>query len=275
MSVAKPPVQLSDAYLQRFSGIGRLYGQDALPYLLQGHFFIAGLGGVGTWVAEALVRSGVGEITLVDLDDVCITNTNRQLNALQSSIGQSKTEVMAQRLRDINPEVLVNVVDDFLDRDNLHEIISSKVDIVIDCIDAVHVKAALIAHCKRVAKVPIVTVGSAGGKRDPSQVTSSDLSKTENDPMFGKVRQLLYRFHSFARRSKDRRFRVIAVYSQEQMVYPKPDGQVCQTKSAMTEGVRLDCSGGFGAATMLTGTFGFVAAERAIDKYLMICRRSP
>lgn len=257
---------LSEEYLQRFGGIGRLYGEAALPALHAAHMLVAGIGGVGTWTAEALARSGVGRLTLVDLDDVCITNSNRQAHTLASTIGHSKTEVMAERLRGINPEIEVNLVDDFVTPDNVGEILQDDIHLVVDAVDTANAKAALIAHCKR-RKLPLVCVGSAGGKRDPRLITSADLGRTTNDPMLAKVRSLLYRKYNFQKSSR-RTFGIDAVYSTEQMVYPQPDGQVCQQKAAMQDGVKLDCSGGFGAATMITGTFGFVAASRAIERYL-------
>ncbi len=258
-------------YQQRFSGIGRLYGHEALRKLSQGHFVVAGLGGVGTWAAEALARSGVGEITLIDLDDICITNTNRQLHALNDTIGHAKTTTMTQRLKGINPDLSLHSVDDFLDKENIPELITPKHDVVIDATDSSHIKAALVAYC-RARRISLITVGSAGGKQDPSAVTTRDLGRTCSDPMLAKVRQQLYRLYNFAR-DKNRKFRVDAVYSTEQMVYPKPSGEVCQQKSVMTQqeegaSVKLDCTSGFGSSTMVTGTFGFMAASKAIERYL-------
>jgi len=257
---------LTPAYLQRFSGLGRLYGEAALPALQRAHFVVIGLGGVGTWVAEALTRSGIGELTLIELDEVCVTNTNRQSHALKSTLGQSKNAVISARLLDINPELIVHSVEDFLDQDNLKNLIGKQHNVVIDAMDAAHIKAALVAYCLAI-KVRLVTLGSSGGKRDPRQVTSDDLGRSISDPMLAKIRTQLYRHHNFAR-DKNRKFRVDAVYSTEQMVYPKPDGSVCMDKQALAEGVKLDCAGGFGSSVMVTGTFGFVAAEKAISRYL-------
>ena len=262
-------MKLTEQYLQRFGGIARLYGEGSLPKLLRAHCVVIGIGGVGSWAAESLARTGVGRITLIDLDDVCITNSNRQSHALQDTIGQLKVDVMAERLRQINPEIAVHTHEDFIARDNFAELLDPEqqaIDVVIDAIDAARVKAALIAYCKA-RKLRLITVGSAGGKRDPGQITRSDLGRTINDPMLAKVRQHLYRFHNF-QKSRKRQFGVDAIYSTEPMVYPQPDGQVCQQKSAMQDGVKLDCSGGFGAATMVTGTFGFIAATRAIERLL-------
>lgn len=250
----------------RFSGIGRLYGQDTMAALSQAHFAIIGLGGVGTWAAEALARTGVGEITLIELDDVCVTNTNRQLHALKSLIGKSKNHVIGERLKDINPEIIVHSIEDFLDRDNLKTFIGKQHHVVIDAMDAAHVKAALVAYCLAI-KVRLITVGSSGGKQNPQLVRVDDLGRSISDPMLAKIRTQLYRHHNFAR-DKNRKFRVDAVYSTEQMVYPQPDGSVCMDKQALQDGVKLDCAGGFGSSVMVTGTFGFLAAAKAVERYL-------
>lgn len=264
--MTQPTPPFSQAYRDRFGGIGRLYGQRAQTALAQGHFLLLGIGGVGTWAAEALARSGVGAITLVDLDDICVTNTNRQVHALNEHIGQMKTAVMAQRLQAINPELAVYEVADFIHAGNLHEIIQPQHSAVLDAIDSSKSKAALIAHCKR-RKLPLITVGSAGGKLDPRAITSGDLSRTTNDPLLAKVRNILRREHGFSRNTK-RVFSVEAVYSTEQMTYPDGQGETCHNGAAMGDSTRLDCSGGFGAAAMVTGTFGFIAASRLIDNYL-------
>jgi tRNA A37 threonylcarbamoyladenosine dehydratase len=258
--------QISEQYQLRFGGIGRLYGKQALELLHQAHFVVVGLGGVGTWVCEALARSGVNELTIIDMDEVCITNTNRQIHALASTVGQSKAETLATRLRDINPEIQLHILEDYLDKTNITTYITPEHSFIIDAIDAANIKSALIAYCKA-RKIPILTVGSAGGKSDARQVTSRDLGRTESDPMLAKVRQQLYRWYNFSR-DKNRKFGVEAVFSTEQAVYPKPDGDVCMQKAAMVDGVKLDCTSGFGSASMLTGTMGFVAAERAIQRYL-------
>ncbi|MEZ9196817.1 tRNA cyclic N6-threonylcarbamoyladenosine(37) synthase TcdA [Shewanella sp. 10N.286.54.B9] len=260
---------LSDAYLNRFAGIGRLYGQQALHCFAQSHVVVVGIGGVGTWVAESLARSGVGQITLIDLDDICVTNTNRQAHALKETIGESKVEVMAQRLKQINPECMVNEVEDFITVDNLAEYFQGKkaggdLDYVIDCIDAVKPKTALIAWCKR-QKLPIITVGGAGGQSDPTQVQVTDLAKTYQDPLLAKVRNLLRREYNFSK-NVARRFGIEAVFSTEQLVYPQADGSVCNTKATADGNMRMDCASGFGAVTVVTGTFGFVAVSRVLSK---------
>ncbi|MBB3169544.1 tRNA cyclic N6-threonylcarbamoyladenosine(37) synthase TcdA [Simiduia aestuariiviva] len=257
---------LSDSYLQRFGGIGRLYGRPALDRLHEAHFMVIGIGGVGSWAAEALARTGVGRITLIDLDEVCVTNSNRQLHTLAGTIGQSKIAVMAERLRGINPEVAVQLIDDFVEPENIAQLIGRDLHMVLDCIDSAFVKSAIIAHCKR-QKTPVITVGSSGGKTDPRQITSLDLAKTTNDPLLAKTRNNLRRHYNFSRNAK-RNFSIEAIYSTEQLKFPAADGGVCENKSALGSEVKLDCGGGLGAATMVTATFGMIAASRGIARYL-------
>jgi len=261
---------LSEAYVNRFAGIGRLYGQAALNTFAEAHVVIVGIGGVGTWVAESLARSGIGQITLIDLDDICVTNTNRQIHATAQTIGQSKVEVMAQRILSINPECQVNEIEDFVTLDNLNDyfprqLVEHKtISYVVDCIDAVKQKAALIAHCKR-NKVPLVTIGGAGGQTDPSQIQVTDLAKTVQDPLLAKVRSILRKEYGFSK-NVQRRFAIDAVFSTQHLVYPQADGSVCATKATAEGSMRMDCASGFGAVTMVTGTFGFMAASRVLAK---------
>ncbi|GAB1260232.1 tRNA cyclic N6-threonylcarbamoyladenosine(37) synthase TcdA [Aurantivibrio plasticivorans] len=259
-----PP--LTQSYLDRFSGTARLYGQAALEALSQAHFVVIGLGGVGSWAAEALARCGVGELTLIELDDVCVTNTNRQLHAMQSTVGQGKNDVMSTRLLDINPELKIHTVRNFVTKKNIPDLISPNHDVVIDAMDSAHIKASLASYCSA-RKIRLIMVGSSGGKRDPQQICVGDLGKTESDPMLVKIRSQLFRIYHFSR-DKDRKFRIDAVYSKEQMVFPKPDGSVCQDKQALQAGVKLDCAGGFGSSVIVTGTFGFIAADQAIQRFL-------
>lgn len=249
----------------RFGGTQRLYGADAQEKLKQAHMAVVGLGGVGSWAAEALVRSGVGELTLIELDEVCVSNTNRQSHALHSNIGRPKIDVIAERLRDINPDVKLNCHADFLTTKNISDYIGEQ-DVVIDAMDSVNVKSALAAYCSA-TKTRLIIIGSSGGKQDPTKIQVADLGHTECDPMLGKLRSQLYRLHNFSRDGR-RKFRIDAVYSTEQMVYPKPDGSVCMDKSVLESGVKLDCSGGFGSSVMVTGSFAFVAVSRALQRYL-------
>ncbi len=254
---------MSPEYLDRFGGIGRLYGQLGLERLSKAHVCVVGIGGVGSWAAEALARSGIGAITLIDMDDICVTNTNRQIHTLTNTIGQLKVDAVAERIIAINPECQVKAVMDFVTEKNLHELITNY-DYVVDCIDSVKSKAALIAHCKR-QKIRVVTTGAAGGQIDPTQIQITDLNKTTNDPLARKVRSLLRRDYGFSRNTS-RNYSIPCVYSTEQLKYPQADGSVCATKSFVGESTRLDCSSGFGAVTMVTATFGFVAAARVVQR---------
>lgn len=253
-------------YQLRFGGIERLYGVTGAQHIQQAHFCVIGIGGVGSWVAEALARNGIGQITLIDLDDICITNINRQIHALTDTVGESKVEVMAERIKQINPDCIVNEVEDFITFENLSELINDQFDYVIDAIDSVKIKTALIAHCKR-QKLPIVTVGGAGGQIDPTKIQIVDLSKTYQDPLLAKVKNQLRRDFNFPRNVK-RKFGIDAVFSTEQLMYPTSTGDVCHAKQNNDGAMRLDCSGGFGAATHVTASFAFFAVSKAMDKYL-------
>jgi tRNA A37 threonylcarbamoyladenosine dehydratase len=257
-------------YQTRFGGIGRLYGTQQAKWIEQARVCVVGIGGVGTWAAEALARSGVGHITLIDLDDICMTNTNRQIHAMVGTVGQAKVDVMAERIKLINPDCTVTCIEDFITADNLIKIIGtrddSKFDYVIDAIDSINAKTALIAHCKR-NKIGLLVTGGAGGQTDPSQIQYSDLAKTTHDPLLSKVRNQLRRDFNFSKNPK-RKFGVDCVFSTEQLQYPLEDGSVCQVKASADGSMRLDCNMGFGAATMVTGTFGFFAASKAISKIL-------
>ena len=237
-----------------------LDGQEAL---LNANICVIGIGGVGSWVAEALARTAIGTITLIDLDDICITNVNRQIHALDGNIGRSKVEAMAERIKQINPACQVHEIDDFITLENIPELITSEFDYVIDAIDSVKEKAALISHCSY-RKIPIITVGGAGGQTDPTKIEICDLSKTSHDPLAAKVRSLLRRHYQFSK--SGRRFSVDCVFSTEQLVYPQPDGSVCGQKSISDGSTRLDCSSGFGASTCVTASFGFAAVARVLEK---------
>src|SRR5438445_5837356 len=179
---------------ERFAGIDRLYGAGAAARLARAHVCVVGVGGVGSWAVEALARSGVGELTIIDADDVCVSNTNRQLHALDGEYGHPKVDVVARRMRAINPELRVHAITQFLTSANMSDLLgreelrlrsegreeSRPYDAVLDACDAVKVKVEMIAFCRR-RKIPIVVSGSAGGRLDPALVTARALSKTEHD----------------------------------------------------------------------------------------------
>lgn len=258
--------QLSAAYRQRFGGTARLYGQRALQTFSRAHICVIGIGGVGSWAAEALARTGIGAITLIDMDDVCVTNTNRQIHALREQVGQSKTEVMATRIASINPECVVTCVDDFISVDNVAAMLDRGFDYVIDAIDSVRPKAALLSYCRRY-KIPVVTIGGAGGQIDPTRIAVADLAKTIQDPLAAKLRERLKHDFNVVKNSKGK-LGIDCVYSTEHLVYPQPDGTVCASPSTAEGPKRMDCASGFGAATMVTASFGFIAVSHALKKLL-------
>lgn len=264
-------VVISDAWRQRFGGTARLYGEKALQCFADAHVCVVGIGGVGSWAAEALARTGIGAITLIDMDDVCVTNTNRQIHALSGNVGLAKAEVMAERIRLINPECRVTVVDDFVTPENVAEYLGVGFSYVIDAIDSVRPKAALIAWCRRY-KVPLVTTGGAGGQIDPTQIQVADLAKTIQDPLAAKLRERLKSQFGVVKNSKGK-LGVDCVFSTEALVYPQADGSVCAMKSTAEGPKRMDCASGFGAATMVTATFGFVAVSHALKKMLAKAQR--
>jgi tRNA threonylcarbamoyladenosine dehydratase len=257
-----------ESYFQRFSGIARLYGESALQCFSQAHICVIGIGGVGSWVAESLVRSGIGQITLIDMDDVCVTNTNRQIHALKSNIGKPKTSVMAERILQINPECIVNEIDDFINVDNVGEYLGTKqlprYHYIIESIDSVHDKAAVLAYCKR-QKLKVITIGGAGGQKDPTQIKIADLAKTIQDPLVAKLREKLKHNYKLNKDSKGK-YGIPCVFSTEQLTYPSKNGKVCLTKSEADGPKKMDCESGFGAITTVTATFGFVAVSYVLNK---------
>jgi len=256
---------MSDDWAERFAGLRRLYGERAFGLLPALHFAVIGIGGVGSWAAEALARSAIGRITLVDYDTIEAGNVNRQLHALTDTLDAKKTAVMAARIAQINPRARVDVIDDFLNMDNLADILDRGYDFVIDAIDSIKFKAALIHHCKR-HRIPVITTGGAGGLTDPARIQVADLSRTHHDPLASKVRGRLRDRYGFTRNPK-RSFGVECVFSSQQPLYPTPDGEVSHAKPGI-HGVSLDCRFGYGTSVAITATFGFMAAGRAIEKCL-------
>lgn len=253
---------------ERFSGVDRLYGAGSVSRFGGKHVCIIGLGGVGSWAVEALARSGIGELTLIDADDVCVSNTNRQLHALEGEYGKGKAQVLATRCLAINPGMRVHVVASFLTPANLSELLDRGYDLVLDACDSFRSKVELIAWCRR-RKLPLVTVGSAGGRTDATQVRVRDLSRTEHDALLALVRKKLRSEFNFPK-NKDRYFGVSAIYSLENVRYPQADGSVCGTRPALgaDAALKLDCGAGLGAATHVTGTFAFAAVGRVLELLL-------
>lgn len=250
----------------RFAGIERLYGAGSVARLASTRVAVVGVGGVGSWAAEALARSGIGAITLIDADEVCVSNSNRQLHTLSSTFGQAKVAVMAERLRGINPVLTVDPVERFVTPATLPELLDRGFDLVLDACDAFRVKVEMTAWCRR-RKLPLIVCGSAGGRTDPTMIRVRDLSRTEHDALLSLMRRKLrqeFRFPS----NRDRYFGVPAVYSLENVRYPQADGSVCGTRPEGSDSLKLDCGGGLGAATHVTAAFGFAAVGRTIEMLL-------
>jgi len=250
-------------YEEKFSSLSRVYGVEMMKMLANAHICVVGIGGVGSWAAEALVRTGIGKITLVDGDTISRSNANRQIHTLESTIGQSKVDTMKQRLLDINSECEVQTIGQYLDESNFRDILERGYDCVIDAIDGFKSKTKMIYCCKR-NKIPIITTGGAGGLIDPTKIQVSDLSSTWNDPLAAKVRSELRYWHGFTR-NKRYTFGVPCVYSIEQQRYPDKDGNVSYAKPGVS-GLSLDCNFGYGSSVAVTAMFGFTAAATAIER---------
>ncbi len=245
----------------RFGGIRRLYGADGLARLSRAHVCVVGIGGVGSWAVEALARTGVGRLTLIDLDDVCVSNVNRQLHALDGEIGRPKVEVMARRAHAINPACEIHAVTEFFTQEKVAGLFAGSFDSVIDAIDDVGNKCLLIAECHG-RGIPIITCGGAGGRRDPTAVRVADIAQATHDRLLRQTRDRLRAENGFPRKP-GKKFGVECVFSPEPPVFPRKDGSVCATREEGNE-MKLDCESGYGTASFVTGTFGFAAAARVV-----------
>jgi len=250
--------------LRRFSGVRRLYGEQGLANLQQAHVLVIGIGGVGSWTVEALARNAVGKLTLVDLDNIAESNVNRQIHALEENLGKAKVTAMRERIAAINPQCEVVEVEDFVKPDNLAQVLKGLPDIVVDCMDDTKTKIALAAYCKQ-HKLPLVMVGSAGGKLDATRLRLADLSQVQGDRMLAKVRNQLRRDHGFPKASdhkKSARFDIMAVYSDEPVERPE---EACDASQIGLTG--LNCAG-YGSSICVTASAGFIAAQQAIQHLL-------
>lgn len=255
--------------LDRFGGIARLHGLQALRRLANSHFAVIGVGGVGSWAVEALARSGVGELTLIDLDDICISNSNRQLHTLSSTVGQSKVAVLAQRVREINPECNVHAIPEFLSMGNAERLLHGGIGGMIDAVDAPAIKALMIARARSL-QIPLVASGSAGGRRDPLQLRCADLGQSGGDPLLAATRRHLRQNHPEVlpvARGNLHFWDVPCVYSIEKAIYPLPDGTCgLRPAAAQAQGLKLDCRAGLGADTAMTGSVGFALAATLLKR---------
>ncbi len=259
--------------MERFGGIERLYGKKAMEKFRHAHVCVVGIGGVGSWIVEALARSGIGHITMIDLDEICITNINRQLHAMDGEIGKQKTSAMADRVRAINPDCKVIALEAFFSHRNADEILDQGFDYVIDAIDRVQSKSLLLHGCHK-RNIPVISCGGAGGLRDPSKIHIVDISRCYNDNLMNQVRRNLRTKYGFPmgadpkRKIKARKFYIDCIFSSESPVYQQCDGEVSteKPKNMADEGRRLNCMSGYGSITHMTATFGFFAVSKCLDK---------
>lgn len=249
---------------RKFSGIARLYGAEGARRIAAAHVCVIGIGGVGSWAAEALARSGVGRITLIDLDHVAESNINRQIQADEATLGQAKVLAMQERIARINPRCDVVCIEEFIDPDNIATLLP-RCDAAIDAIDQVRAKAALVAHCKR-HKVLLVMTGGAGGRIDPTRICIDDLSRTTHDALASKVRARLRTEYGFTRDPK-KKFGIECVYSAEQI--RRPTDESCETGEIGEGDEKQDISGincaGYGSSVAVTSAFGMAAAAHVLS----------
>ena len=249
-----------DDFESRFGGIVRLYGVKKMEQIRKARILVIGIGGVGSWVAEAFARTGVGHMTLVDLDDLCVTNINRQIHAVNGTVGKFKVDVMKERIALINPFCEVDTKQCFFSPKNLNDIFDNTYDFVIDACDDFTNKCYLIDHCRK-NKIPLVVMGGAGGKTDPLQIRVTDMASSANDRLLAKLRKKLRQDFAFPT-EHDGDFGVWSVWSHERAVYPTADG--CVTHKAPGLAKNMDCSAGFGSASFVTGAFAFATSSLVI-----------
>lgn len=284
---------------RRFGGVARLYGAQGLAQLQAKHVVVIGIGGVGSWAAEALARNAVGRITLIDLDNIAESNVNRQIHALEGAFGKAKVTAMRERILAINPLCQVHEIEDFISPENIAKLLNFKCDCVLDCVDDAKAKIALAAFCKS-TKTPLIMSGSAGGRLDATRIKTADLSAVQGDKLLAKVRNQLRRDYQFPKATntkKSAKFGVACVYSDEQV---RPPNNMCEIEinadnshniidDALEANTRapagdaknsranassnsnaitgLNCAG-YGSSVCVTATFGFVAAGLALQQLL-------
>jgi tRNA threonylcarbamoyladenosine dehydratase len=252
---------------RRFGGLARLYGSAGAAQIRQAHVVVVGIGGVGSWAAEALARSGVARLTLIDLDHIAESNINRQIHALDNTLGQSKVQAMRERIAHINPECDVGCVEEFVDADNWPDVAgldlkSEPLLSVLDACDQVKAKTAMAAWALQ-HKVNVITVGAAGGKRQAHKVDIDDLSLTTHDPLLAQLRYRLRKEHGAARQGK---IGVNCVFSRESVVRPADTAEAADAtpENGQTDN-SLNCHG-YGSVVSVTATFGICAAGWLLDK---------
>ena len=266
----EPDDPLSVDRERRFGGLDRLYGAGTVEALATARVTVAGIGGVGTWCAEALARSGVGALTLVDLDHIAESNINRQVHALDSTLGRSKVQAMAERIRDINPRCQVRCVDDFVDADNVGQLFNDGAGVLVDCTDQVPAKVAMVLAA-RAHGWPVIVCGGAGGKTDPLALRSGDLSMAVHDALLGRVRQVLRKQHGYPKGGAQGgkahrrlpRMGIQCLWFDQPVILP---GQwTSGADAAAPQG--LSCAG-YGSMVTVTASMGMGAAHLALGQLL-------
>ncbi len=252
---------MDSAYLERFAGVGRLYGRAGLERLSQSSFLIVGLGGVGSWTAEALARSGVGHLSLVDGDSVCVSNTNRQLHAIVGNEGKAKTEAVAARAHAIHPGIRTTLHTRFLSRFNPHEVLAGFEGVVIDAMDALSPKCGLISEAIN-RKLRVVTVGGCAGRIDGTRLKVTDLRDSRDDPLMMLVRKRLRQNFDFPRGKTA--FGVSCVWSDEPFTQPEDCADLPGGEIPAGEELHPNCEWGYGTASHVAGAFGLAAAGEAL-----------
>ncbi|CAM4002982.1 ThiF family adenylyltransferase [Psychrobacter arenosus] len=261
----------SSQYDRRFQGTKSLYGDSSFTAFEQAHVFVIGVGGVGTWAAEGLARTAIGRITLIDLDILVASNVNRQLPALDSTFGLSKIETMAARMREINPHLNLQLIDDFLTPDNVATLLPSREQaqaaqaagqqiIILDCVDDMAAKLAIALHC-RFNKLKLISAGGAGGKTDPLQITVSDLKDTYQDPLLARLRSKLRHDKGINTQLKEK-FGIRCVYSTQPPITNKKGKNGADEVNCQVGG--LHC-GGYGSAVAVTSVVGMVMVSETLQ----------
>lgn len=256
---------------RRFSGVSRLYGDAGFTKLQASHVVVIGVGGVGSWAAEALARNAVGEITLIDLDHVAESNVNRQIHAIDANLGKAKVSAMQERIKTINPNCIVHEIEEFITTDNVNEVLNFACDVVLDCTDSTYAKMAMANYCKA-NKIALMMSGSAGGRLDPTRIKVEDLSAAYGDMLLSKVRKQLRQSHHFPKApdvnkrplKKPKKFGVLCVYSDERAKTPE---ETCHVNGEATSMSGLHCAG-FGSTVAVTAPMGFAIAQLAIQSLL-------
>ncbi len=268
MSKLAESMQVMD-FERRFGGVSRLYGADGLARLQAAHICVIGIGGVGSWAAEALARNAVGTITLVDLDNIAESNVNRQLHAVDGAFGKAKVTAMAERIRLINPIANVIEIEDFVTVENINTTLNRYYDGVIDCIDDAKAKAAIASFCK-LQKIPLVMTGAAGGRLDATRIKQADLSQVSHDKLLAKVRNVLRRDYGFSKaeavKNKPSKFGIQCVYSDEEVIKPESRCEIEDNAGSSISG--LNCAG-YGSSVCVTAPFGFAATSLLLQQLLI------